>query len=162
MTTTQCSDIAPVRRDVAPAGDPVTLFLANDLFPMMLGLWPASAAQFDGNARGAAQAWSQMLRGLTVSQIRTAVLQLAEDADRQFAPRPAEVRALCRLSAPQVRPENSGHTAPCVSLRAIEMRAESALFVAFGRIDADRRKQEVARISAELRNGGVTITGRAF
>ena len=48
MTTTQCSDIAPVRRDVAPAGDPVTLFLANDLFPMMLGLWPASAAQFDG------------------------------------------------------------------------------------------------------------------
>ena len=140
--------------------DPVAVFLAGDLFPMMTGLWPASSGQLDVNSRGAAQAWSHMLRGMSVSQIRNAVLAMAEDADRQFAPRPAEVRAMCqRMAGVQALPANAS---PQVSQRAVEMRAESRLFCLHGRVDADLLREEMDCIVAELTAVGVVITGEVL
>ncbi len=77
----------------------MSVFLAEELLPLMAGLWPASANQLDSNARGVALAWGSMLRGFNAQQIREAVLQLGEDVERQFAPRPAEVRAAILVSA---------------------------------------------------------------
>ncbi|WP_238583148.1 MULTISPECIES: hypothetical protein [Aeromonas] len=34
----------------------MSVFLAEELLPLMAGLWPASANQLDGNARGVALA----------------------------------------------------------------------------------------------------------
>lgn len=35
----------------------MSVFLAEELLPLMAGIWPASANQLDGNARGVALAW---------------------------------------------------------------------------------------------------------
>ncbi len=97
MTTALRSDEATALSasvDVLQVSARMSVFLAEELLPMMAGLWPASANQLDSNARGVALAWGSMLRGFNAQQIREAVLQLGEDADRQFAPRPAEVLAV--------------------------------------------------------------------
>jgi len=99
MTITPSSDVAVLHQGCLPAeqriADPIALFLANELFPMMIAYWPASANQLDSNASATAQAWALMIKGFPVGQVREAVLQLAEDADRQFAPRPGSSR--CEL-----------------------------------------------------------------
>jgi len=61
----------------------MSVFLAEELLPLMAGLWPASANQLDSNARGVALAWGSMLRGFNAQQIREAVLQLGEDVERK-------------------------------------------------------------------------------
>jgi len=83
----------PATQEPLQVSPGMTMFLADELLPLMAGLWPASANQLDGNARGVAMAWGLQLRGMTAEQISEAVLALANDTARQFAPRPAEVRA---------------------------------------------------------------------
>jgi hypothetical protein len=72
----------------------MSVCLAEELLPLMAGLWPASSNQLDSNARGVALAWGSLLRGFNAQQIREVVLQLGEDSDRQYAPRPAVTRCL--------------------------------------------------------------------
>lgn len=97
----------------------MSVFLAEELLPLMAGLWPASSNQLDSNARGVALAWGSLLRGFNAQQIREAVLQLGEDAD---APRPAEVRAAILRNNPAPR---SAPVCRQVSLRVCEMEAGS-------------------------------------
>lgn len=54
------------------------------------------------------------------------------------------------------------NASPQVSQRAVEMRAESRLFVLHGAVDRDLLQEEIASITAELTAVGVTITGRVF
>jgi hypothetical protein len=136
----------------------MSVFLAEELLPLMAGLWPASANQLDGNARGVALAWGSLLRGFNAQQIREAVLQLGEDADRQYAPRPAEVRAeiLSRLP-PAVR------TKPrqlVFSIAACRMEATVTVLQRDGEVTSDAVKIEMERILTDRSQRGYTITGR--
>ncbi len=119
----------------------MSVFLAEELLPLMAGLWPASANQLDGNARGVALAWGSLLRGFNAQQIREAVLQLGEDADRQYAPRPAEVRAAILRNNPVPRAAPVGRQ---VSMRSCEMEAVVRVYLR-------NRNVPVGEVAAELR-----------
>lgn len=137
----------------------MSVFLAEELLPMMAGLWPASANQLDSNARGVALAWGSMLRGFNAQQIREAVLQLGEDVERQFAPRPAEVRAaiLQRSAASRATP------AGCqVSMRACEMMAEARVFQRERAAPADAVVRELQQVLAEKRRQGIEVIGASI
>lgn len=162
MTITPSSEVIPMRQS-QPAGqqqpDRMALFLANELFPLMAGLWPASASQLDVNARGAAVAWGTMLRGLSVSLVREVVASMAEDVERQFAPRPAEVRAVAlqRQPAEAVAPAGA-----CVSIRACEMMAEARVYERDRAVPAEAVAAELSLVLAEKARQGVTVTGRVM
>ncbi|MGU5659629.1 hypothetical protein [Aeromonas veronii] len=162
MTITQSSEVAVLHRGALQAehvaADPLTLFLANELFPMMIAYWPASANQLDSNATGTAKAWALTIKGFPVGLVREAVLKLADDADRQFAPRPAEVKALMANMMQAAQPtEPTGQT---ISIRACEMIAEVRVLKCEGAAPAELVAAELASLQASLRQRGVTVTGR--
>jgi len=134
----------------------MSVFLAEELLPLMAGLWPASANQLDGNARGVALAWGSLLRGFNAQQIREAVLQLGEDADRQFAPRPAEVRAVIVKATPVAQ------GGPCLSIRACEVIAEARVFQRESTVPADAVAWELEQVLAEKARQGVTVTRKVI
>ncbi len=135
----------------------MSVFLAEELLPLMAGLWPASSNQLDSNARGVALAWGCLLRGFNAQQIREAVLQLGEDADRQFAPRPAEVRAVIVKAAPDATVSQSG---PSISIRACEVIAEARVFQRERRVPADAVVRELQQVLAEKVLQGAVVTGK--
>lgn len=162
MTITQSSEVAVLHRGALQAehvaADPLTLFLANELFPMMIAYWPASANQLDSNASGTAKAWALTIKGFPVGLVREAVLQLADDVDRQFAPRPAEVKALMASMMQAAQPaEPTGQT---ISIRACEMIAEIRVLKREGAVPAELVAAELASLQTSLRQRGVTVTGR--
>lgn len=136
----------------------MSVFLADELLPLMAGLWPASANQLDSNVRGVAMAWGLQLSGLTPDQITDAVLELAGDTSRQFAPRPAEVKALVVRLMQAAKPV--APTGQTLSIRACEMIAEVRVLKRDGAAPAERVAAELASLQAELRQRGVTVTGR--
>lgn len=133
----------------------MSVFLAEELLPLMAGLWPASANQLDSNARGVALAWGSMLRGFNAQQIREAVLQLGEDVDRQFAPRPAEVRAAILRRSPVSRVAPAGYQ---VSMRACEMEAEVRVFLRGRAMSADAVDRELELVLVEKTRQGVNVS----
>lgn len=159
MTTTlPCNVTAlPAMQEQTLVSDRMAAFMAEELLPMMAGSWPASANQLDANARGVALAWGGVLRGFTPAQIREVVLDMAADVERQFAPRPAEVRAeILRRLPPAVR------TKPrqlVFSIAACRMEATVTVLQRDGEVTSDAVKIEMERILAERRARGYTITG---
>ncbi|WP_429049837.1 hypothetical protein [Aeromonas hydrophila] len=137
----------------------MSVFLAEELLPLMAGLWPASANQLDSNARGVALAWGSMLRGFNAQQIREAVLQLGEDVERQFAPRPAEVRAVIVEAAPVATVAQGG---PCLSIRACEVIAEARVFQRDRTVPVDAVAKELQQVLAEKVRQGVTVTEKVI
>ncbi|WP_247626101.1 hypothetical protein [Aeromonas genomosp. paramedia] len=137
----------------------MSVFLAEELLPLMAGLWPASANQLDSNARGVALAWGSLLRGFNAQQIREAVLRLGEDADRQFAPRPAEVRAAIQQRSPASRATPVG--GGLVSYRACEMEAEARVFLRCRNVPADEVTSELDVVLAEKARQGVAVVIRS-
>lgn len=163
MTITQSSEVAVLHRGALQAehvaADPLTLFLANELFPMMIAYWPASANQLDSNATGTAKAWALTIKGFPVGLVREAVLQLADDAERQFAPRPAEVRAeILRRQPATATPTRAPRLE--ISIRACEMRATVTVLQRDGNVTSDAVQVELGLVMAEMRQRGFTITGR--
>ncbi|WP_270817265.1 hypothetical protein [Aeromonas sp. Y318-3] len=162
MTITPSSDVAVLRRGALQAehvaADPLTLFLANELFPMMIAYWPASANQLDSNATGTAKAWALTIKGFPVGLVREAVLKLADDADRQYAPRPAEVKAL--MASMMLAAQPIAQTGQTISIRACEMIAEVSVLKREGAVPAERVAAELASLQESLRQRGVTVTGR--
>jgi len=161
MTMTPRCDVEPItgavaRSDAQAVTDRMASFLADELFPLMAGLWPASANQLDGNARGAAMAFGQLLRGFTPVQIREAVMVLAKDADRQFAPRPVDVRKVCVELAGSAVPE----VVPCVSIRALEMQAEA--MVLRGQLAREELPCYVDGLASKAAGRGHQVTGRVI
>lgn len=162
MTITPSSDVAVLPPDGLPAdqrtADPLALFLANELFPMMIAFWPASANQLDSNAAGTAKAWALTIKGFPVGLVREAVLQLADDVDRQFAPRPADVKALVSSMMQAAQP--TAPTGQTISIRACEMIAEVRVLKRERTASDDLVAAELASLQGELRQRGVTVTGR--
>jgi len=137
----------------------MSVFLAEELLPLMAGLWPASANQLDSNTRGVALAWGSMLRGFNAEQIREAVLRLGEDADRQFAARPAEVRAAILRNNPVSRAAPVGRQ---VSLRVCEMEAEVRVYLRNRSVPAEEVTAELQRVLVEKAKEGVTVMGKVI
>ncbi|MDI3432630.1 hypothetical protein QLG02_20025 [Aeromonas sp. V90_14] len=137
----------------------MSVFLAEELLPLMAGLWPASANQLDSNARGVALAWGSMLRGFNAQQIREAVLQLGEDVDRQYAPRPAEVRAIILRNNPVPSAAPVGRQ---VSLRVCEMEAEVRVYLRNRSVPAEEVTAELRKVLAEKARQGVSVMGRGL
>lgn len=162
MTTTPSSDVVVLHQGSLQqdqrAADPLTLFLANELFPMMLAFWPASANQLDSNAAGTAKAWALTIKGFPVGLVREAVLQLGDEVDRQFAPRPAEVKALMASMMQAAQP--TAPTGQTISIRACEMIAEVRVLKCEGAAPAELVSAELASLQASLHQRGVTVTGR--
>lgn len=162
MTITPSSDVAVLHPDGLPAdqrtADPLALFLANELFPMMIAFWPASANQLDRNAAGTAKAWALTIKGFPVGLVREAVLQLADDVDRQFAPRPADVKALVSSLMQAAQP--TAPTGQTISIRACEMIAEVRVLKRERTASGSLLAAELASLQGELRQRGVTVTGR--
>ncbi|WP_368170229.1 hypothetical protein [Aeromonas sp. R4-3] len=162
MTTALRSDEATAMSapgDALQVSARMSVFLAEELLPLMAGLWPASANQLDSNARGVALAWGSVLKGFNAQQIREAVLQLGEDAERQFAPRPAEVRAVIVKVAPATTVAQGG---PCISIRACEVIAEARVFQKERAVPADAVAWEMELVLAEKARQGVTVTGKVI
>ncbi|MGL5219607.1 MAG: hypothetical protein ACRC8G_09035 [Plesiomonas shigelloides] len=160
MMTTPPSNpgATPVKQGSQQVSDRMAAFMAEELLPLMAGSWPASANQLDANARGVALAWGSVLSGLTPAQIREVVQDMASDEDRQFAPRPAEVRAeiLRRMPArEQVAP-----TGQVISIRACEMMSEVKVRQRDGVLSGAALHVELNMMLEELRRRGVKITGR--
>jgi hypothetical protein len=150
----------PATQEPLQVSPGMTMFLADELLPLMAGLWPASANQLDGNARGVAMAWGLQLRGMTAEQISEAVLALATDTARQFAPRPAEVRAAAMaLLAPVQSAAPIGQT---ISVRACEMIAEARVFMRCGAVLPGQLQGEIAAVMGEMRQRGAVISGRVM
>lgn len=162
MTMKPSSEVTVLHRGAIQTehvvADPLTLFLANELFPMMIAYWPASANQLDSNATGTAKAWALTIKGFPVGLVREAVLKLADDADRQFAPRPAEVKALMTSMMQAAQP--TAPTGQTISIRACEMIAEVSVLTREGAAPAEQVAAELAGLQASLRQRGVTVTGR--
>lgn len=144
--------------DVLQVSARMSVFLAEELLPLMAGLWPASANQLDSNARGVAMAWGSMLRGFNAQQIREAVLQLGEDVERQFAPRPAEVRAAILRNNPVPRAAPVGRQ---VSLRVCEMEAEVRVYLRNRSVPTEEVMAELRKVLTEKARLGVTVAGKA-
>ncbi len=158
MTTALRSDEATALStpgDALQVSARMSVFLAEELLPLMAGLWPASANQLDSNARGVALAWGSMLKGFNAQQIREAVLQLGEDAERQFAPRPAEVRAVILRHNPIPSAPAGGQ----VSIRACEMEAVVRVFQRERAVPADAVAKELELVLVEKVRQGVTVIG---
>lgn len=161
MTTALRSDEATALSasgDALQVSARMSVFLAEELLPLMAGLWPASANQLDSNARGVALAWGSMLKGFNAQQIREAVLLLGEDADRQFAPRPAEVRAAILQRSPASRSALVGRYQ--VSYRACEMEAEARVFLRERVVPASTVAKELQQVLAEKARQGGVVTGK--
>ena len=78
--------------------DRMTKFLADELIPLMAGLWHKSANQLNVNLRGNAMAYGVMLKGFSANVIRDEVAALADrEPDRDFAPSPQELKKLCAM-----------------------------------------------------------------
>lgn len=155
MTTTRPSNVTalPGMQERPLVSDRMAAFMAEELLPMMAGSWPASANYLDANARGVVLAWGGVLRGFTPAQIREVVLDMAADVERQFAPRPAEVRAeILRRLPPEPRQLQ-------ISITACEMEAIVIVLKREGEVTRDAVKTEMERILTDRRESGYTITG---
>ena len=161
MTTTLPSNVTslPVNQASLQVSTGMSMFLADELLPLMAGSWPASANQLDANARGVALAWGGVLRGFTPAQIREVVQDMAADVERQFAPRPAEVRAeILRRQPATAAPAREPRLV--ISIRACEMEATVIVLQRDGDVTSEAVQVELDRILTERRQRGYTITGR--
>lgn len=100
MTLMNRSDVIPMGSGVTAGAlavsDRMSVFIADELIPLMAGYWPKSANQLNSNLRGNAMAYGVKLTGFSANEIREAINLLADkDPDRDFAPPPQELKKLC-------------------------------------------------------------------
>lgn len=132
----------------------MSVFLAEELLPLMAGLWPASANQLDSNARGVALAWEVCSGASTPADPRGGAAAW-EDADWQFAPRPAEVRGVILRNNPV--PVLRQLAARCLYGYVRWRRRWSIL--RDRAVPADSLAWELKQVLAEKVRQGATITG---
>lgn len=81
---------------------------------------------------------------------------MGEDADRQYAPRPAEVRATILRNNHVPRAAPVGRQ---VSLRVCEMEAEVRVYLRNRSVPAEEVTAELLKVLAEKARQGVGVTG---
>lgn len=143
---------ALVSQDGLGVTDRMAVFLADELLPMMAGLWPASAAQLNANANGSAMAYGLVLKGHSPKAIREVVLGMVSDPARIYSPRPGEIR--------DALGKGQAATGVTVSMAALAMVVKVRQLR--GEI-GDGEAALAAEVSAEAnmaRAKGITVTGR--
>lgn len=175
MTLTRLSDnrqLTFAQVAAAPIPPQAIAWVGGELFPRIAAYWPNSAGHFNAAIVTSVEIWCRAVLGFKSPQIVMAVDTLALDPARQFAPRPAEVRAqlLEMFPPPETTPE---HRPPArnISIRAIEMQAEAIVFSAHkARLGSAAKASEAVtpeevdaehvRLVAFYRGQGVEITDR--
>lgn len=152
-------------------------WVGAELFGLMDAAWPASASKLTTNARGAVEMWAAAIRGFAAEQVIEVVNVMAMEPDRQFAPRPAEVRAALVAAFPRpVEAPQKAQAKRVISIAAIRMGAEATLYTravaelmaegvddykakASATVTPDKVAAMVARARAKLEAEGVIVTG---
>lgn len=162
MTTTNRSNVAPLSSTLQAQSDLVisdrmTKFLAEELIPLMAGLWHKSANQLNSNLRGNAMAYGVMLRGFSANAIREAVTLLTDkEPDREFAPLPQELKRLCvAATEPEIKPVRF-----IASMSSLEMQVCAKCFD--GRItkSGSAIESELAKMISDVESNGGTVEGK--
>lgn len=140
--------------------DRMTKFLAEELIPLMAGLWHKSASQLNSNLRGNAMAYGVMLKGFSANEIRDAVMSLADkESDREFAPLPQELKRLCVAATyPETKPVKF-----IASMSSLEMQVCTKCLS--GQIEKTQKAVDAelnAMIESVYANGGEVVGSRGF
>ena len=140
--------------------DRMTKFLAEELIPLMAGLWHKSASQLNSNLRGNAMAYGVMLKGFSANEIRDAVMSLADkESDREFAPLPQELKRLCVAATyPETKPVKF-----IASMSSLEMQICTKCLS--GQIEKTQQAVDVelnAMIESVYAKGGEVVGSRGF
>lgn len=114
----------------APIPPKMIVWVGGELFPRLAAYWPNSAGHFNAAIVSSVEIWCRALLGFKAPQIVMGVDTLALDPARQFAPRPAEVRAkLLEMFPPPAPAAPAGRPVErTIAIRAIEMQAEATIF----------------------------------
>lgn len=165
MTITSHSDAILIgsalqSRSDQVVSDRMTKFLAEELIPLMAGLWHKSASQLNSNLRGNAMAYGVMLKGFSANEIRDAVMSLADkESDREFAPLPQELKKIC-LSRREPEPDKRAFIA---SMSSLEMQVCTKCLA--GQIAKTQQAVDAelsAMIEAVYAKGGIVSGDRGF
>lgn len=156
MTMTHRCEVTPVVTALAPSDQPVVtgrmaVFLADELLPMIAGLWPASSAQLNANANGSAMAYGLVLRGHSPKAIREVVLGMVSDVERIYAPRPGEIR--------DALSKGKDVTGVTVSMAALAMMAKARQLRGEIGVGESALAAEISAEADKARASGVTVTG---
>ena len=165
MTTTNRSDVIPINSTLQTQNDLVisdrmTKFLAEELIPLMAGLWHKSANQLNSNLRGNAMAYGVMLKGFSANEIREAVTLLTDkEPDREFAPLPQELKRLCvAATEPEIKPVKF-----IASMSSLEMQVCTKCLS--GQIEKTQQAVDAelnAMIESVYAKGGEVVGSRGF
>ena len=165
MTITSHSDAilmgsALQSRSDQVVSDRMTKFLAEELIPLMAGLWHKSASQLNSNLRGNAMAYGVMLKGFSANEIRDAVMSLADkESDREFAPLPQELKRLCVAATyPETKPVKF-----IASMSSLEMQVCAKCLS--GQIEKTQQAVDAelsAMIESVYAKGGEVVGSRGF
>lgn len=152
-------------------------WVGAELFGLMAAAWPASASQLTTNTRGAVEMWATAIRGFAAGQVVGVIHALAMEPDRQFAPRPAEVRAALMAAYPApVEAPQKAQANRVISIAALRMAAESTIYTravaalmaegvedyrskASAMVTPEKVAAMAARSRAKLEADGVIVTG---
>ena len=165
MTITSHSDAILIgsalqSRSDQVVSDRMTKFLAEELIPLMAGLWHKSASQLNSNLRGNAMAYGVMLKGFSANEIRDAVMSLADkESDREFAPLPQELKRLCVAATyPETKPVKF-----IASMSSLEMQVCTKCLS--GQIEKTQQAVDAelsAMIESVYAKGGEVVGSRGF
>ncbi len=165
MTITSHSDAILIgsalqSRSDQVVSDRMTKFLAEELIPLMAGLWRKSASQLNSNLRGNAMAYGVMLKGFSANEIRDAVMSLADkESDREFAPLPQELKRLCVAATyPETKPVKF-----IASMSSLEMQVCTKCLN--GQIEKTQQAVDTelnAMIESVYAKGGEVVGSRGF
>ena len=165
MTITSHSDAILIgsalqSRSDQVVSDRMTKFLAEELIPLMAGLWHKSASQLNSNLRGNAMAYGVMLKGFSANEIRDAVMSLADkESDREFAPLPQELKRLCVAATyPETKPVKF-----IASMSSLEMQVCAKCLS--GQIEKTQQAVDAelsAMIESVYAKGGEVVGSRGF
>lgn len=159
------SDVIPINSTLQTQNDLVisdrmTKFLAEELIPLMAGLWHKSANQLNSNLRGNAMAYGVMLKGFSANEIREAVTLLTDkEPDREFAPLPQELKRLCvAATEPEIKPVKF-----IASMSSLEMQICTKCLS--GQIEKTQQAVDAelsAMIESVYAKGGEVVGSRGF
>lgn len=140
--------------------DRMSVFIADELIPLMAGYWPKSANQLNSNLRGNAMAYGTMLKGFSANEILNAITDLADkNPDRDFAPSPQELKKLCMVDAQPVS-QVAKFTA---SMSSLEMQVCTKCLN--GQFEKTQQAVDVelnAMIESVYAKGGEVVGSRGF
>ena len=159
------SDVIPINSTLQTQNDLVisdrmTKFLAEELIPLMAGLWHKSANKLNSNLRGNAMAYGVMLKGFSANEIREAVTLLTDkEPDREFAPLPQELKRLCvAATEPEIKPVKF-----IASMSSLEMQVCAKCLS--GQIEKTQQAVDAelnAMIESVYAKGGEVVGSRGF